>query len=103
MTISIVKWATTWQKDPRFSRNQTIKLLEKACRLDGVFDKAYRSGTMQVTAGPHRKSGPGAGGDARWHITVRPGAGEDSWHVILNANASGVVKVDKREHLGHRF
>ncbi|WP_158086428.1 MULTISPECIES: hypothetical protein [Pantoea] len=30
----LANWATNWQKDPRFSKNYTERLIEKACAID---------------------------------------------------------------------
>ncbi|HAG7735747.1 hypothetical protein GP982_24190 [Escherichia coli] len=100
---NLANWATNWQKDDRFSRNATKKLIEKACEIDTQLYNAYISGTLVVTAGPHRKAGPNGGGDARWHMTIRPEPGSPSWHIILDDSITRPVSVSKREHLGHQF
>lgn len=103
MSVSLVKWAVDWQKDHRFSKNYTARLIEKACALDSQLETAYRNGTVTVTAGPHRKSGPNMGGDARWHLTLRPSGKSSCWHVLLNECVSRPIEISKRQHLGHIF
>ncbi|WP_031521027.1 hypothetical protein [Siccibacter colletis] len=96
MSVSLAKWATNWQKDPRFSKNYTARLIEKACALDALLDNAYRNGTLKVIAGPHRKAGPGGGGDARWHMTLEPANKANCWHIILDNSVTRPVEVCKR-------
>ncbi|MFP1724337.1 hypothetical protein ACLECX_07965 [Lonsdalea quercina] len=100
---NLAEWATHWQKDPRFSKNYTARLVEKACSLDSQLNNAYCAGTLKVIAGPHRKAGPGGGGDARWHMTLQPKANASCWHIILDNSVTRPVQVDKRERLGHSF
>ncbi len=59
-----------------------------------MFD-AFREGDLIVNAGPHTKAGPGGGGDARLHITVRV-RGEGGRHIILK-EVRGKLKFDKTE------
>ncbi|EOI3470569.1 hypothetical protein ACMSWU_003727 [Cronobacter turicensis] len=99
----LANWATNWQKDPRFSRNYTERLIEKACNLDTQLNNAYCSGTLKVIAGPHRKAGPNGGGDARWHITLELPAGGTCWHLILDNCVMRPVEICKRQSLNHRF
>ncbi|CAK9886300.1 MAG: hypothetical protein XXXJIFNMEKO3_02728 [Candidatus Erwinia impunctatus] len=101
--MNLIQWATNWQKDPRFTRNYTEKLIKKACSLDTQLCIAYRQGSIKVIAGPHRKAGQGGGGDARLHMTLQPAANASCWHVILDDSGTYPKKVEKRERLGHRF
>ena len=103
MSVSLANWKPEWQKDARFSRNYTHRLIEKACRLDTQLEIAYRNGTLLVAAGPHRKAGPGEGGDARWHMTIHSKAGANAWHVLLDNSVSRVIGINKRMKLGHSF
>ena len=103
MSFSLANWTTNWQKDGRFSKNYTSVLIEKACRLDSQLNNAYCSGTLKVIAGPHRKAGPGEGGDARWHMTLQPSANSSCWHIILDNSVTRPVKINKRELTGHGF
>ncbi|CRG52296.1 Uncharacterised protein [Yersinia wautersii] len=100
---NLANWAPNWQKDERFSRNATRRLIEKACAMDTQLYNAYCSGTLTVIAGPHRKAGPNGGGDARWHMTLRPEPGSPCWHVILDKCVTRPVDINRREHLGHHF
>ncbi|MEG4684795.1 MULTISPECIES: hypothetical protein [Enterobacteriaceae] len=103
MSVSLANWATNWQKDQRFSKNYTARLIEKACGLDTQLNNAYCSGTLKVIAGPHRKAGPNGGGDARWHMTLQPNTSSSCWHVILDNSVTRPVEINKREYLGHSF
>ncbi|MFP2241329.1 hypothetical protein ACLEX4_22840 [Pseudescherichia vulneris] len=103
MSVSLANWATNWQKDDRFSKNYTARLIEKACGLDSQLNNSYCSGTLKVIAGPHRKAGPGGGGDARWHMTLQPSASSSCWHVILDNSVTRPVEINKRESVGQRF
>jgi hypothetical protein len=100
---NLANWATNWQKDQRFSKSYTKRLIDKACALDTQLYNAYCSGNLKVIAGPHRKAGPGGGGDARWHMTLQPSAGSTCWHVILDNSVTRPVDINKRERLGHSF
>jgi hypothetical protein len=100
---NLAGWATNWQKDPRYSKNHTVRLIEKACNMNYQLDNAYRSGTLKVIAGPHRKAGPHGGGDARWHMTLQPKATSSCWHIILDNCVSRPTEICKRESVGHRF
>ncbi|WP_047608217.1 hypothetical protein [Rahnella aquatilis] len=103
MSVSFANWATNWQKDDRFSKNYTARLIEKACRLDFQLNNAYCKGTLKVIAGPHRKSGPNGGGDARWHMTLQPSASSSCWHIILDSSVTRPVKINKREFTANTF
>lgn len=96
MTIAKdLEWSAGWQKDDRFSKNATAKLIEQAMKKDRQMMDAFSEGNLVVNAGPHRKAGPGGGGDARLHITVRI-RGEGGWHVILDDSGSKFIKTEKR-------
>jgi hypothetical protein len=100
---NLATWATNWQKDKRFSKSYTGRLIEKACGLDTQLNNVYCSGTLKVIAGPHRKAGPGGGGDARWHMTLQPSNASSCWHIILDNSVTRPIEVCKREKLGHSF
>lgn len=101
--IPDANWSQGWVKDSRFSnKKKTEKLIEQAMAKDTAMRKAYTNSDLLVNAGPHRKAGAGGGGDARMHITVRVRNGS-GWHIILDDNASRVMKVEKRERVTGTF
>ena len=93
--IPDANWSVGWMKDSRFTQRCTEKLIKAARSMDLALQLAFNNKNLLVNAGPHRKAGPHGGGDARWHITVRI-RGKTAWHIILNKNASAVVKIEKR-------
>jgi hypothetical protein len=100
--IPTQNWSQNWQKDVRFSKNATERLIEQAVLIDAQLAIAYNGDTLMVNAGPHRKSGPGEGGDSRWHISVRQRGGS-GWHIILNKSCTGVRGIEKRERVTGGF
>jgi hypothetical protein len=95
-------WSQGWQKDNRFSKNATEKLIVQATGKDTQLRQAYDNDDLLVNAGPHRKAGAGGGGDARWHISVRKRGGS-GWHILLNQNCSSVIGIEKRERVTGGF
>ncbi|MFC7400411.1 hypothetical protein ACFQU1_24735 [Chelatococcus sp. GCM10030263] len=104
--LHALHFATNWIKDDEYDSERFVeKIILDACKKSPRLDEAYLSGELEVVAGIHRKSGPGMGGDARPHITVRLRDAGEAWHIILNRSGGRYWfhKVETRPKVNQEF
>ncbi|MBS7702935.1 hypothetical protein [Chelatococcus asaccharovorans] len=85
--IPRAKWSLDWQKDDRFNKNLTEKIILQAAKKNLFIAKALKNGTLTVNAGPHKKGAPDGGGDARLHVSIRIDG--EARHLLVRSGGGG--------------